>query len=356
MEYRKLGTSSLEVPVISFGAWAIGGWYWGGAEDAASIEALKTALDEGITAFDTAPVYGFGHSEAVLGQALAERRAEAVVMTKAGLRWDCTDGEFFFETADNNQQPVKLYRNSRPASLRLEVEASLRRLGMERIDLLQIHWPDPTTPIAESMGALLELRAEGKLREIGVSNFSPAQMDEARAALGDVPLASDQPKYNLLQRGVEAEVLPYVIEHHIGTLVYSPLEQGLLSGKVTAERTFPANDGRNKHPNFKPERRARVNEVLAEVVQPVADAHGSNLAQTVLAWTVAQPGVTSVLSGARTASQVRINAEAGRLKLTGNEQREIDEAFKALLVELAASKTPPGSGGLRGLLKGKRKG
>jgi aryl-alcohol dehydrogenase-like predicted oxidoreductase len=338
MEYRKLGSSSLEVPTISFGAWAIGGWYWGGAEDAVSIEALRVALDEGITAFDTAPVYGFGHSEAVLGQALAERREEAIVMTKAGLRWDCADGEFFFETADGKKGPIKLYRNSRPDSLRLEVEASLRRLGMERIDLLQIHWPDPTTPIAESIGALLELREEGKLREIGVSNFSPAQMDEARAALGDVPLASDQPKYNLLQRGIEADVLPYVVEHHIGTLVYSPLEQGLLSGKVTAERSFPADDGRNKHPNFKPARRARVNEVLAQTVQPIADEHGADLAQTVLAWTVSQPGVTSALAGARDAGQARANAAAGRLKLTENEQRTIDGAFRTLLSEFAAAR------------------
>ncbi len=353
MEYRKLGESALEVPVVCFGAWAIGGWYWGGADDEASIAALRTGLDEGITAIDTAPVYGFGHSEAIVGQAIAERRDEALVMTKAGLRWDCEDGEFFFETQGHAKQPLKLYRNSRPDSLREEVESSLRRLGVERIDLLQIHWPDPTTPIADSIGALLELRGEGKLREIGVSNFSPAQMDEARAALGEVPLASCQPKYNLLQREVEADVLPYAIEHGIATLAYSPLEQGLLTGRVTSERTFAADDGRCKHPNFQPQRRARVNEVLREVVQPIADEHGATLAQLVLAWTVAQPGITAVLAGARSVFQVQENAAAGRLKLTGNQISSIDTAFRELLEEFASAKPTKPGGGLRGFLKRK---
>lgn len=353
MEYRKLGRTDLEVPVVSFGAWAIGGWWWAGADDETSIEALRAGIDEGITAIDTAPCYGMGHSEAIVGQAIADRRDDVVVMTKAGLRWDREDGVFFMDTVDNDKRPLKFYCNSRPDSLREEVEASLRRLGIERIDLLQIHWPDTSTPIADSMGALLELRAEGKLREIGVSNFTPAQMDEARAALGDVPLASDQPKYNLLARDAEREVLPYVLEHKIGTLVYSPLEQGLLTGKVDSQRVLPEEDGRSKMPLFAPDKRARVNSLLREVVQPVADEHGATLAQVALAWTVAQPGVTAALAGARTADQARENAAAGRLKLTGKELESMDAGFRGLLAEFAAERAArkKAGGGLKGVLK-----
>ncbi|HIG11420.1 MAG: aldo/keto reductase [bacterium] len=336
MHTKALGTSSLQVPRISFGAWAIGGWYWGGADDATSIEALTAGLDEGLSAIDTAPVYGFGHSEKIIGQALRGRRDEALVMTKAGLRWDDEEGEFFFKTADVDGKVRSIYRNLRPASLRHEVEASLRRLNIEHIDLLQIHWPDPSTPIAESIGALFDMRSQGLLREIGVSNFSTEQMDAAREALGGVPLASCQPKYNLLQRESETEILAYGIEHEIGTLVYSPLEQGLLSGKVTGARKLPADDQRNKHPNFQSARRSRINQVLSQEVQPIAEAHGASVAQTVLAWTALQAGVTSVLSGIRSKEQARENAAAARVELKQAELISIDQAFRALLAEFAA--------------------
>lgn len=334
MKMRRLGASELDLPVVTFGAWAIGGWQWGGTDDDAARAAIGAALDAGTTAIDTAPVYGFGHSERVVGAALAGRRDEALVLTKAGLRWDDERGPLAFEGRDHLGHPRRVHRNSRPDSVRFEVEESLRRLGTDRIDLLQIHWPDPTTPIAETMGELLRLRAEGKVREIGVSNYTPEEMGEARAALGDVPLASDQPRYSLVRREIEADVLPYAREAGVGLIVYSPLEQGLLTGKVPADRDFPETDGRHGRPTFRISNRALVNATLREVVQPVADARGATLAQVALAWVLAQPGVTSVIAGARDPGQARENAAAGELELAPGDIATIGRAFAELALDL----------------------
>jgi aryl-alcohol dehydrogenase-like predicted oxidoreductase len=312
------------------GCWAIGGTGWGGSDDEAAKDAIRAAIDLGDAAVDTAPVYGRGRSERVVGEAIAGRRDEVLVLTKCGLRWDCTDGHLAIKAKDEDGNPLMIYFNSRPESVRLEVEQSLARLGTDRIDLLQVHWPDPTTPIAETMGALVDLVHEGKVRAVGVSNYSAEQMDEARAALGDVPLASDQPRYSLVHREIEADVLPYAREHGVGLLVYSPLEQGLLTGTVTADRVFGKDDGRYKRDTFTPENRARVNAILDEVVRPVAERAGGTLGQTCLAWLLAQDGVTSVLAGARTPAQVRENAHAAELELTADELTAIDDAFAAL--------------------------
>jgi aryl-alcohol dehydrogenase-like predicted oxidoreductase len=333
MRHRRLGRSELEVPVVTFGAWAIGGWYWGGSDDDAAVRAIQTAIDSGMNAIDTAPVYGFGHSERIVGRALRGRRERAIVMTKVGLRWDEAQGDFYFETTDGEGRKLSVYRTARPESVKWEVEQSLGRLGVETIDLVQVHWPDPKTPIADTMGALLELRAEGKLREIGVSNFSVEMMKDAENALGGVPLASDQPKYNLVVRDAEREILPFARSRSIGVVVYSPLEQGLLTGRVTAERTFPASDGRHKRPTFTAENRRRVNELLARVVRPIAEMHSATLGQVVIAWTVAQPGVTSAIVGARTSEQARENAAGGDLVLEPRENAAIRSAFEALVLE-----------------------
>jgi aryl-alcohol dehydrogenase-like predicted oxidoreductase len=334
MQHRALGRSELRVPLVTFGAWAIGGWYWGGSDDEEAVRAIQTAIDQGIDAIDTAPVYGFGHSERVVGRAIHGRRERVIVMTKVGLRWDDTRGDFYFETTDPNGRKYRVHRNARPWSIKWEVEQSLERLGVETIDLVQVHWPDPKTPISDTMGALLELRAQGKLRAIGVSNFSVEMMNEAQRVLGDVPLASDQPKYNLVGRDIEREILPFARAKNVGVLVYSPLEQGLLTGKVTAERTFPESDGRHKRPTFTPENRRRVNEVLSRIVQPIAARHAATIGQVVIAWTVAQPGVTSAIVGARTREQARENAAAGELALDAGEVASIRAAFEALKLDM----------------------
>jgi aryl-alcohol dehydrogenase-like predicted oxidoreductase len=344
MRRRRLGRTGLELPVVSFGAWAVGGWQWGGADDEKAVRAIQAAIDCGMDAIDTAPVYGFGHSERVVGRAIAGRRDRVLVMTKIGLRWDDTRGPLAFQTKDPQGRPLPIHNNLRPWSVAWEVERSLERLGIETIDLLQVHWPDPATPIEVTMGALLDLRRAGKIREIGVSNFSVEQMQAARRALGEVPLASDQPKYNLLDRSIEREILPWAREQEIGVLVYSPIEQGLLTGTVPADRTFPSGDGRSTRRTFVPELRARVNEALERVARPIAARHGATVAQVAIAWTIAQPGVTSALVGARTEEQVRENAAAGELALEPGEILALAAAFEGIL--------PAGrSAGLRGFLR-----
>lgn len=351
MEQRDLGASGLRVSAVGLGTWAHGGWAWGGAEDDESVAAIHAALDAGVTAIDTAPVYGFGRSEELLGRALRDRPGEAVVMTKAGLRWDDDRGPFFFESEDPRAGRVRVHRNARPDSLATEVDRSLARLGVERIDLLQLHWPDPSTPLAETCGALAELVRAGKVRAVGVSNFDVAMLEEARVALGDVPLASHQPRYSLLRRGIEADVLPWTRDHGVATLAYSPLEQGLLTGRVRGDRAFAAGDQRNRHAHFAAEARAAVNRGLDEVVAPIAARHGATVAQVVLAWTAAQPGVTCVLAGARRPDQARENAAAGDLALDEGELAAVNGAFAGL--DLSFDRAPR-AGGLRGVLRSLR--
>ena len=333
MRRRRLGATDIEVPVLAFGAYAIGGWYWGESDDAAAVDALRAAVDRGMNAVDTAPVYGLGHSEELVGRALRGRRDEVVLMTKVGMRWDDPRGPLAAEVTPPGGRRVPVRANLRPDSVRAEVEASLGRLGVEHVDLVQVHRPDPETPIADTMGALAELRAEGKLGAIGVSNYTVAQIEEARRALGDVPLASDQPPYGLLDRGIERDLLPYARATDLGILAYSPLAQGLLTGAVTAERVFPETDGRSRGTRFLPGNRARVNALLREVVSPIAAARGATVAQVVLAWTIAQPGVTCALVGARDPGQVRENAAAAAVELSPEELARIGEPFAALELE-----------------------
>lgn len=344
MQTRRLGRSELEVPVVVFGAWAIGGWYWGPTDDDEAIRAIRASIDAGANAIDTAPVYGFGHSETVVGRAIAGLRERAIVMTKLGLRWDDERGEISFETVDQEGQKRVVRRNARPWSVKDEVHRSLARMKIERIDLLQVHWPDPQTPVNETLGAMLDLRDAGKIREIGVSNFTVEMLRISRIAMGETPLASLQPKYSLLARDIEKDVLPYCREAGIGVVAYSPLEQGLLSGRVGPERTFAAEEGRSKRPTFQAANRARVNEVLERVARPIAERHGATIAQVAVAWVIAQPGVTSAIVGARTAEQARENARAGEVRLDAGEVRALREAFERLKLDLPRKK------GLKALL------
>ncbi|QDU68009.1 aldo/keto reductase [Engelhardtia mirabilis] len=337
MKKRILGSTDLEVPVITVGAWAIGGWQWGDADDAESLAALRAAYDAGMTAVDTAPIYGFGRSERVVAQSLVGRD-DVVVMTKCGLVWDdpAERGQLAFEGAGEGGKRVKVYKNSRPDSVKRECEQSLKRLGVDHIHLFQVHWNDPTTPVAETMGALAELRDAGKIGAIGVSNYWPAVLDQAQAALAakGVPLASNQPRYNLVHRDAEREVLPWCRERGVGVLAYSPLEQGLLTGKAREDREFPPGDQRAGRASFRPENRAAINGVLDDVVAPIAERHDATLAQTCLAWTIAQPGITTVLAGLRKAAQADENARAGALELGDDELDAIDRAFAALDLDL----------------------
>ncbi|MFA6243001.1 MAG: aldo/keto reductase [Candidatus Hydrogenedentales bacterium] len=326
MQYRKLGRSDLNVPVVSYGAWAIGGWMWGGTDDSAAIRAIQAAIDEGMTLVDTAPTYGMGHSERIVGKALQGRRDNVIVATKCGVRWDLESGKVWFETTDNEGNPRKMTRCLRPESIRRELEQSLQRLGVDVIDLYQCHWPDPDTPIADTMETLLDLQRQGKIRHIGVSNFTVEMMTECLKA---GVIVSDQPQYNPLQRGIENDVLPFCAEHEIGVLAYSPIAQGLMTGKVGMDRTFKEGDARAERPWFKPENRRRVLDML-ERIRPIADGHGVTLTQLTINWVFSQKGLTTAIVGARDEKQVAENAKAADFTLTADELQTIRAAVEAL--------------------------
>jgi aryl-alcohol dehydrogenase-like predicted oxidoreductase len=327
MKYRALGGSGIQASVVGLGTWVIGGWMWGGADDQESIHAIQAALDAGINLLDTAPVYGFGHSEELVGKAIRGRRDKVVLATKCGLIWNEAKGEFFF--ASDDKQPtdkggIKVYRHLSPASIRLEVEQSLKRLGTDRIDLFQTHWQDPTTPIAETMAELMKLKQEGKIRAIGCSNATPAEMDEYRRAGS---LDTDQELYSMLDRKPESSHLPYVAKHGMAFLAYSPLAQGLLTGAVGPDRVFEAGDQRNANPRFSVDNRRRIQAMLDQY-RVIADRHSISLGQLAIAWTVAQTGCSHALVGARSSRQAVENAKAGGVTLTQDEVQTIRAAIE----------------------------
>jgi len=313
MQYRTLGNSGIEASVVGLGTWVTGGGaMWNGVDDSESLRAIGAALDHGITLIDTAPAYGWGHSESIVGQAIRGRRDKVVLATKCGMWWEDVRGSFHY-TLDGHDTYISL----RPDTLAVEIETSLKRLGTDYIDLYQCHWPakEPeNTPIADTMGMLMKFKEQGKIRAIGVSNVSVAQLEEYRAN-GD--LASDQFRYSLLFRGSEADVLPWCAAHNTATLTYMSLEQGLLTGKVGMNRVFDRNEFRsNEDWNawFKPANRRKVLRMLGGW-EDLMEKYSCRLAQLVIAWTAAQAGVTHVLCGARTATQAEQNAVAGTILL-----------------------------------------
>lgn len=334
MEFRKLGNSDLDVSAIIFGAWAIGGWMWGGAEEGDAIQAIHASIDGGATSIDTAPVYGYGRSEEIVAKAIKGRRDKVQLLTKYGLRWDSKEGEHFFDWSDESGE-MNIYRNARKKSVILECENSLKRLQTDYIDLFQCHWRDPSTPVEETMEAVAQLLKEGKIRAAGVSNYTPADMEAARKVC---PIASDQPPYSMVVRDIEHDVVPFCLTNNIGLIVYSPLQRGLLTGKFKPDVQFKEGDHRANQKHFQPENIKRVNAFL-EKIKPIADAHSATLGQLVIAWTIAQPGITSAIVGARDAHQCKENLKASDIKLTSKDLAEIAEHLKSLeLVEAVAAK------------------
>jgi len=312
MSYIKLGNSNLEVSEICFGAWAIGGWMWGGTDEAAALRALDAAIDTGVTSIDTAAVYGFGLSEEIVGKAIQGKRDKVQIMTKYGLRWDDIRGEFFFATRRNDGTPANIHRFGGKESIIEECENSLRRLNTDYIDLYQQHWPDKTTPVEESMEALEQLIKHGKIRAAGGSNYDTEEMARAHAV---VPQASIQVPYSMVKRGIEDEIVPYCIANNIGIVVYSPMQRGILSGKIKPGHQFNSGDSRPDTPYYKPENVKRINDFL-DKIKPVADGKGVNLAQLVLRWTLQMPGVSTVLAGIRNEEQLKENAVAMEFELS----------------------------------------
>jgi methylglyoxal reductase len=317
MEIRQIGASGVRASAIGLGTWAIGGWMWGGTDEAESISAIRAAIDAGVTLIDTAPAYGMGRSEEIVGKAIAGRRDEVVLATKCGLVWHTTRGNYFL---DQDGRPVHRYLG--PESIAFEVEQSLRRLGTDRIDLYITHWQDPTTPIAETVGALQDLKQAGKIRAIGASNVTA---DDLKAYLAAGGLDAVQEQYSMVHRDIEAEIVPLCTRHGVSILSYSSLALGLLTGKIGPERTFGGDDLRKGDPRFSPDNRRKVAE-FAEEVAPIAKAHGATIAELVIAWTIRQPGITFALCGARHPDQAMENARAGAIRLGESELAGITAA------------------------------
>jgi aryl-alcohol dehydrogenase-like predicted oxidoreductase len=293
MQRRSLGNGVFEISTIGLGSWAIGGHLWGGQDDARSIDAIHAAVDHGVNWIDTAPIYGSGHSEEVVGRAVkrlpASRRP--LIFTKFGLGVD-------------SDTPT---RSASAADVKAECDASLRRLGVEHIDLYQLHWPAPQ-PIAETAAACKALLDAGKIRAIGVSNFSVAQLEEWLAT--GVPLQSDQPPYSILRPAVKHDVLPWCAAHHVGAISYSPLFRGMLFGTWRKDKTFPADDGRSTHKDYSGARFQRHLEAV-DAVREVASSGGLSVAQLCVGVLLRTPGLTGVIAGARNGRQGGLIASLG---------------------------------------------
>ncbi|MGB4692284.1 MAG: aldo/keto reductase [Atribacterales bacterium] len=315
MRKRKLGWTDLELTVIGFGSWALGGggWEsgWGPQDDEESIAAIHRALDLGINWIDTAAVYGLGHSEEIIAKALRGMSEKPIIATKCGLVWN-EKGEVF----------GCLKRDS----IRKEVEDSLRRLEVEVIDLYQIHWPDPDPDIEEAWSTMADLVKEGKIRYAGVSNFNVEQMKRIEKIH---PIASLQPPYSMIMRDIEKEILPYCAEKNMGVIVYSPMQKGLLTGKFTPERVknLPPDDHRRNDPQFN-EPLLSINLELVEKLKPIAEKYGRTLAQLAIAWVLRRPEVTAAIVGTRRPSQIEETFPAGDWELAAEDIEAIEKLLQ----------------------------
>jgi aryl-alcohol dehydrogenase-like predicted oxidoreductase len=308
MDKRTFGNTDIQVTPVGLGTWAIGGWMWGGTDEAQSIDTIHRAVDKGIGLIDTAPVYGFGRSEEIVGKALADgRRDQVALATKVALNW--------------NDDHDKVWRDATASRIEREVEDSLKRLQTDRIDIYQVHWPDPKTPMEETARALEKLYQAGKIRAIGVSNFTPSQMDELQKS---VPLHSLQPPYNLFEREIEQDILPYCRENGIATITYGGLCRGFLTGKMREDTQFTGDDLRKNDPKFQGDRYRQYLNAVAELDAFARERYQKNVLALALRWLVDQPGVTTALWGARRPEQLDPVDEIDGWSLDKDAMAEID--------------------------------
>jgi len=314
MKTKPLGNSDLFITPVGFGAWAIGGsgweFAWGGQDDSESIAAIHEALDAGVNWIDTAAVYGLGHSEEVVARALAGMSHRPYVFTKCSMTWD---------------ERRQIGHSLRGESIRRECEASLRRLGVDVIDLYQIHWPNPDEDIEEGWATMAKLKEEGKVRHIGVSNFDVGQM---RRAFAIAPITSLQPRYSLVHREVDEEILPFAAHKGIGVIAYSPMASGLLTGAMTRERieNLPADDWRRNHPDFQEPFLSR-NLRLVRLLKAIGAHHGCTPAEVAVAWVLHNRAVTGAIVGARKPGQIKGVLGAAGLRLGLTEVAEFEAFF-----------------------------
>ena len=312
MDTRRLGDSDLDLTVIGLGTWVFGG-RWGGAEDASSEAACHAALDAGVNWIDTADIYGQGRAERIVGKVVRDRGDDVIVATKGGVAWEVGPGG------------LRIWREARGDYLRMSLERSLTALGMDHVDLYQVHWPVPGVPADDTMGALEDLKAEGKIRWIGVSNY---HADELQAAYDAQPFSSYQPGYHMFRRQIEDAELPWCAEHGVGVIAYGPLAHGLFTGKMDEATTFGPDDWRSSSEFFAdeayPDRVAATRELAA-----IADGAGreGGIAELAVMWVLRRPEVTSAIVGARDADQARANARLAGRPLSGDELSAIDEVL-----------------------------
>jgi aryl-alcohol dehydrogenase-like predicted oxidoreductase len=324
MRTRRLGNTDLELTVVGLGTWAIGGpWQygWGPQDENEAIAAIVKAIDLGINWIDTAAIYGCGHSEELVGRALKQTKVKPIIATKCSLLWN------------NKKEKIGCLKAE---SIRKECEESLKRLGVEVIDLYQMHWPDPEKDIEEGWGEMARLQKQGKVRYIGVCNYNTAQLDRIRKI---APVASLQPPYSMIRRGVEAELLPYCAKNNIGVVAYSPMQRGLLTGKFSKKRLseLAPDDHRLKSGDYQePEFSATL--ALVDKLRPIAEKNKRTLAQLAVAWVLRRPEVTAAIVGARKPSQIAETAPAGDWVLTKNDIAEIEKLLAERENKLAKAK------------------
>jgi aryl-alcohol dehydrogenase-like predicted oxidoreductase len=321
----RLGASGLRCESVGLGTWAMGGWMWGGQDDQGAVDAIRASLDAGISLIDTAPAYGLGHAEALVGAALKGRRHDAVIATKCGLVWHTRQGRHFF---DEDGQSVHRFLGR--AAILHEAEQSLRRLRTDYIDLYITHWQDDTTPVEETMDALLTLKRQGKIRAIGVSNVDAPTL---REYLRHGPVDAIQEKYSLLDRAIERDLVPLCRDHGVAVMGYASLAMGLLSGPIDAARRFSGDDQRAGNPRFGDEHRAALRGFFAEL-EPLRAAMDVTFSQLMVAWTTQSGAVDIALCGARRATQAVENAAAAGVVLSAAELLTVDRAARHYLKAL----------------------
>ena len=313
MEYRILGESDLKVSVIGFGSWGIGGYpFWKNEGEEESIKAIKKAFDLGINFFDTAPVYGFGISEELIGNALKDVREKVIIATKCGLRWD-------------KEELGSIAKNATRKSIMEEVDLSLKRLQTDYIDLYQVHWPDEKTPIQEPIETMLELQNSGKIRHIGVSNYSVSQLKES---MGKGQVVSLQPMYNMVERDIEKETRPFCVENNVGIIAYSPLASGILTGKYDEDTKFEDWRGKGIIGHFTDDTfRSNIRKI--KEISKIAVRLGKTMGQLAINWAVNQEGITTAIVGIKNASQIPENIEAVGWEIPQKELQEIENILNS---------------------------
>ena len=312
-ELVDIPATSLKVSRVGLGTWAMGGWMWGGTDESQSVDTVRAALDDGINLIDTAPVYGFGVSEEIVGKALSGIRSKAVIATKVGLEW----------------QGEKVYRNATRNRIMAEIDASLRRLRTDYIDIYQVHWPDPEAPIEETAGAMRDLYEQGKIRAIGVSNFSVPQLKAFRAV---APLHVVQSPYNLFERDIEAEILPYCLANGIATFGYGALCRGLLSGRMKLDSSFDDGDLRRLDPKFQPPRYAQYLSAVAQLDRLAQRLYGRPVIQLAVRWMLDQ-GISVALWGGRRPEQLRDALGLGGWTVGATARAQIDRILSSTVID-----------------------